>query len=46
MLKFLAEKPQGKFGRHQYQHAPAEVIRRERAVYKKYQDYFSVPNEL
>lgn len=46
MVKFLADKPQGKFGKHEYQHAPDEVIRHERAVYSKYQAYFSVPNEL
>jgi len=46
MVKFLADKPQGKFGRHDYQNAPKTVVEQERAVYKKYQDYFGVPNEL
>lgn len=46
MRQFLAEKPQGQYGRHEYEHPPREVIEYEREVYKKYQDYFSVPNEL
>ncbi|MAT51205.1 MAG: sulfotransferase family protein [Porticoccaceae bacterium] len=46
MLDFLAAKPQGKFGKHEYEHPPEPVIRHERQVYKRYQDYFSVPNEL
>lgn len=46
MQTFLAGKPQGKFGKHEYEHPPQEVIEYERAVYKKYQEYFAVPNEL
>lgn len=46
MQQFLAEKPQGKFGKHEYEHPPVEVIEYERGVYQKYQEYFSVPNEL
>lgn len=46
MQAFLAAKPQGKFGKHEYQHPPAEVVEYEREVYKEYQHYFSVPNEI
>ncbi len=45
MRDYLAHKPQGKFGRHEYEiGAPADVARR-RALFRRYQDYFRVPDE-
>jgi hypothetical protein len=46
MQAFLDAKPQGKYGEHNYQQAPDEVIAQERQAYKKYQDYFGIANEL
>jgi hypothetical protein len=46
METFLANKPQGKFGKHRYAKAPEAVVANERLAYKRYQDYFSVADEL
>ncbi len=46
MKAYLDDKFQGKFGRHDYERAPDDVIAAERKLYKKYQDYFAVPNEI
>ena len=46
MEAHLARKPQGGHGRHDYQHANEGVIAEERQKYKRYQEYFEVPNEV
>lgn len=46
MEAHLAGKPQGGLGRHEYQRADDSVIAEERRKYKRYQDYFNVPNEV
>lgn len=46
MRAFLDNKRQGKFGRHDYEQAPAELVAEERAAYRSYQDYFNVPSEI
>ncbi|HLG86804.1 MAG TPA: sulfotransferase [Alphaproteobacteria bacterium] len=43
---YLAAKPQGKHGRHAYSVAEAEEAARRRNLFKRYQDYFGVPNEI
>ena len=45
MLDYLAAKPQGKFGRHDYAAAPGHAIERERAAYRKYERFFDVARE-
>jgi hypothetical protein len=45
MHAYLAARPQEKFGRHQYDSAPAQVIAEERRVYRRYQEFFGVPDE-
>jgi hypothetical protein len=42
---YLADKPQGKFGRHKYAVADDREIQRLRQVFHRYQTYFNVPNE-
>jgi hypothetical protein len=44
-MDYLARKPKGVFGVHAYSSEDAEVIRSERALFKRYQQYFQVPNE-
>jgi len=46
MKEFLAHKPRGKFGKHEYEHPPQAVIDYERKIYSRYQEYFSVPDEI
>jgi hypothetical protein len=46
MRAYLAARPQEKFGKHQYDSAPAEVIAAERRVYQRYQNFFNVPDEI
>ena len=46
MSAHLARKPQGGQGKHEYQRADAAVITEERARYRRYQEYFEVPNEV
>lgn len=43
---YIAAKPKGKFGAHRY-HSPVGTPEetRLRALFKRYQDYFNVPNE-
>jgi hypothetical protein len=43
---YLAGKPQGKFGRHEYEVAMPEETRRRRALFARYQAYFGVPDEV
>jgi hypothetical protein len=43
---YLADKPQGKFGKHKYDVAEAEEAARRRALFRRYQEYFGVPNEI
>jgi len=43
---YLARKPQGKFGRHDYDVAEADDVRRRRALFRRYQTYFGVPDEV
>ncbi|MCB1690355.1 MAG: sulfotransferase [Halioglobus sp.] len=44
MLDYLKRKPQGKFGRHNYQVDEAKT--RDRPLFKRYQTLYNVPNEL
>jgi hypothetical protein len=44
MLDYLASKPQGKFGRHDYR--VDESRREERALFRRYQDAYGVPDEV
>ncbi len=46
MSAHLASKPQGSHGKHSYQRADASVIVEERKRYRRYQEYFKVPNEV
>ncbi len=46
MLSFLRDKTQGRFGRHQYEATPVDVIDTERTAYRRYQEFFSVPAEI
>jgi hypothetical protein len=43
---YLADKPQGKFGKHKYDVAEAEEAKRRRGLFRRYQEYFGVPNEI
>ena len=42
---YLASKPQGKHGRHEYAVAESEEIRRRRRLFARYQAYFGIPDE-
>jgi hypothetical protein len=46
MRAYLANKTKGKFGKHLYELTAQNVIAAERPLYKKYQNFFSVPNEV
>ena len=46
MSAYLADKPQGGRGKHNYQRASDAVIADERRKYKRYQEYFNVRNEI
>jgi hypothetical protein len=43
---YLAAKPQGRFGKHQYETADPAEHARLRQVFARYQSYFGVPNEI
>lgn len=45
MQDYLHQKPQGKFGSHRYTSGSTEVITQERELYRRYQQYFNIPNE-
>jgi hypothetical protein len=40
MQAYLARKPQGKFGKHEY-----SLNKSQRQLYRRYQDFFGVPDE-
>ena len=44
MANYLADKPKGKFGAHEYEIDGGR--QKERALFKRYQDRYGVPNEL
>ena len=46
MRAYLARKPKGAFGEHVYEAGPSEAIAAERAKFRRYQEYFDVPDEL
>jgi hypothetical protein len=46
MRGYIAAKPQGKFGKHQYELGEQEQIAKARLHFQKYQDYFGVPAEV
>lgn len=46
MQDYLRQKPQGKFGRHQYSVGEQEENARKRRLFQRYQDYFRVPGEV
>jgi len=43
--RYLAQKPQGKFGRHAYAVAESDDLRRRRGLFARYQAFFGVPDE-
>jgi hypothetical protein len=45
MIRYLEDKPQGKFGVHQYAVGESDETRGKRACFRRYQQYFSVPDE-
>lgn len=45
MDAYLARKPQGKFGKHQYSLGEQQENARKRQLYRRYQTYFNVPDE-
>ncbi len=45
MRHYLAQKPQGKFGKHHYSVGEREEIARQRAIFTRYQEYFACPDE-
>jgi len=46
MQSYLAQKPQGKFGKHNYQGDDEQERNRKRALFQRYQQYFGVPDEV
>lgn len=46
MAGYLRHKPQGKFGKHHYRLGDAAGNARARALFRRYQQYFSVPDEI
>ena len=45
MMQYLQDRPQGKFGKHQYELGETEEIAKKRGFFKRYQEYYAVPNE-
>lgn len=45
MHSYLERKPQGKFGKHQYSLGEQQENARKRQLYRRYQNYFNVPDE-
>lgn len=43
---YLQAKPKGKFGRHEYALGAQSQLARERALFRNYQDTYSVPDEV
>lgn len=46
MQDYLQAKPQGKFGRHQYNIGEHDENARKRDLFQRYQKYFQVPDEV
>ena len=46
VLSYLAEKPQGRFGKHQYSVGERDQIAREREIFVRYQQFHHVPDEV
>ena len=46
MANYLQQKPQGKFGRHQYSIGQQEENAHKRQPFQRYQHYFQVPDEV
>jgi len=46
METLLEQRPQQKFGKHQYERASQDLIQQERISYQRYQSYFDVENEI
>lgn len=46
MQHYLQQKPQGKFGRHQYNVGEQRENARKRQLFQRYQDCFRVPDEV
>lgn len=46
MLEFLKTKTKGKFGKHEYESTPAEILDTERSSYRRYEEFFGVAREL
>jgi hypothetical protein len=45
MMEYLAAKPKGKHGRHDYEPAPTAMMEKERAIYSEYEQFFDVARE-
>jgi hypothetical protein len=45
MRQYVQDKPKGKFGRHQYGLGESEEVRLKRDYFRRYQQYFGVPDE-
>jgi len=46
MQDYLASKPKGKFGEHDYETGDENLIASERDRFRRFQEYFQVPSEL
>jgi hypothetical protein len=46
MLDYIAQKPKGKFGEHDYETGGEALIAEERERFARFRDYFGVPDEL
>lgn len=46
MQRYLENKPQGKFGKHNYSIGERQEIELKRGLYERYQSYFGIPNEF
>ncbi len=46
VLNYLSQKPQGKFGKHQYSVGERDQIARERKIFVRYQQFHHVPEEV
>ncbi len=45
MQRYVASKPQGKFGVHRYDLDAAEDVARERRLFRRYQERYGIPDE-
>jgi hypothetical protein len=46
MKRYMDETPRSQRPEHRYDTGPSELVRTERRLFKRYQDYFKVPDEL